>query len=120
MARQSRVSQNLKSIAGMALIGLWLFVLGGNLDDACGQLSRLVGVSADTTQTFGGLIAVGLTVLQVWQCYLFDRRELLLGLCKVLISFWPLLLVIGGAVLTGMASRTESKNLEEKIQRVSI
>jgi uncharacterized membrane protein len=112
--------RNLRSIAGMALIGLGLFVLGGNLSDACGQLARLVGISAATTQTFGGLIGVGLAASLVWRSYLFDRRELLLGLCKVLISFWPLLLVVAGTVLTAPASRTESKNLQEKIPGLSI
>ena len=120
MARQSRVSENLKSIAGMALIGLGLLMLSRNLSDACGQLSRLVGVSAEASQTFGVLTAVGLAAAQVCRCYLFDRRELMLGLCKVLISFWPLLLVVAGTVLTAPASRTESKNLQEKIPGLSI
>jgi hypothetical protein len=100
-----------RSIAGMGLIGLGLFVLAGNLADAVAQLSRFVGLSADTAQTFGGLIAVGLAASQVWRSYLFDRRELVLGIGRILISFWPLVLVMAGAVVTGMASRTESRNL---------
>jgi hypothetical protein len=105
---------------GVALIGLGLFILGGNLSDVAEQLSRLVGVSTDATQTFGELMAVGLAVSQIWRTYVFDRRELLLGVCRILISFWPLLLVMAGTILTGMASWTESRNLQEKIQDLSI
>ena len=115
MARQGRIFRNLRSVVGMGLIGFGIFVLGGNLSDACGQLSRLVGISAEASQTFGGLIAVGLAASQVWRSYMFERRELLLGVCRMLISFWPLLLVIAGAVLTEMASGTMRKNIQNKI-----
>src|SRR5271154_654695 len=119
MARQYRVLQRLKLIAGVGLIGLGLFVLCGNLADAAGRLSRLVGVRAEWGQAFGGLMAVGLTVLRVWQCYVFDRRELVLGVCRILISFWPMCLVIAGAVLTETASRTDAKNMQNKMQDLS-
>ena len=120
MARQWTVIQNFRSIAGMGLIGLGLFTLCGNLADVAARLSRLVGIGADASQTFGELTAFGLAALQVWRSYLFDRGELLLGVCRILILFWPVLLVIAGAVLTGTASRTESRNLQEKIQDLSI
>ena len=115
MAQQGRIFRNLRSVVGMGLIGFGIFVLGGNLSDACGQLSRLVGISAEASQTFGGLIAVGFAASQVWRSYMFERRELLLGVCRMLISFWPLLLVIAGAVLTEMASGTMRKNIQNKI-----
>jgi hypothetical protein len=115
MARQWRVFRILKSMVGIGLIGCGIFMLSGILSDACGQLSRLVGVNAEGSQTCGGLIAVGLAASQVWRAYVFDRRELLLGVCGILISFWPLLLVIAGAVLTGMASGTMPKNVQNKI-----
>lgn len=103
-----------QSIAGAALIGLGLFVVYGNLMDAAARLSRFAGISAGTTQTFGEVTAVGSAVLQVWQSYLFDRQELLRDLWWILISFWPLSLVIAGAVLTGTAARTKSKNIQNK------
>ena len=103
-----------KSIAGAALIGLGIFILHGNMIDAAARLSRFAGISAGTTQAFGEVTAVGLAALQVWQSYLFDRREFLRGFCEVLISFWPLLLVIAGAVLTEMASRRKSKKIQNK------
>jgi uncharacterized membrane protein len=109
-----------RSIVGMALIGLGLVLLFGNLSHASGQVSRIVGFSAEATQTFGELTAVGLAASQIWRSYLFDRRELLLGACRILISFWPLVLVMAGAVLTATASRTNSKNIQNKIQDLSI
>jgi hypothetical protein len=120
MAKQSRLFRDFRSIAGMAIIGLGLLMLGGNLSEIAAQMSRLVGVSAGAVQTFGELTAIGLAASQVWRAYLFDRRELLLGVGRILISFWPLLLIMAGAVLTGMASRTESRNLREKTQDLSI
>jgi hypothetical protein len=114
MARQWRVFRNLRSVVGMGLIVFGIFMLGGNLSDACGQLSRLVGISAEATQTFGGLFAVGLAAAQVWRFYVFDRTELALGVCGILVSFWPLMLVIAGAVLTGVASGTMPKNVQNK------
>jgi hypothetical protein len=114
MARRWRLYWNLKSVAGMGLIGFGLFVLSGSLSEVAAQLSRLVGINADATQKFGGLIAVGLAASQVWRCYLFDRRGLVLGVCGILMSFWPLLLVIAGAVLTGMGSRTTPNSIRDK------
>src|SRR5271168_5149087 len=93
-----------KSLVGMGLIGLGVFILCGSVADAAAQWSRLVGISADATQTLGELTAVGLALAQVWRSYLFDRRELLLDVWRILISFWPMVLVVAGAVLTGMAS----------------
>jgi hypothetical protein len=115
MAGQNTLFQKLKSVAGLALIGLAIFMLHGNLTDATARLSRLAGISAEATQTFGELTAVGLAALQVWRSYLFDRQEFLRSLCRILISFWPLVLVITGAVFTEMASRTKSENIQNKI-----
>jgi hypothetical protein len=119
MASRWRSLHNLSTIAGLGLVGIGSFILRGNLADVASQGSRLVGVSAETSQTFGGLIAIGLAAAQVWRSYVFDRRELALGVCRILISFWPVLLVIAGAALTGTASRTMPKNLQNKIQEVS-
>jgi hypothetical protein len=103
-----------KSIVGMALIGLGVLMLGGNLGDVAARMSRLVGVSAGAVQTLGELMAVGLGASQVWRSYLFERRELVLDVCRILISFWPLGMVIAGAVLAGTGSRMTPKNIQNK------
>jgi hypothetical protein len=120
MERRYRLLRDLKSIAGAALIGLGLFILCGNLVDAAARLSRLVGISADASQTFGEMIAVVLAASHVVQAYLFDRGEFLRGLCGILISFWPLLLVGAGMFLMGTSSRAESRNLPKNIREMSI
>jgi uncharacterized membrane protein len=109
-----------KTIAGMALIGLGLFVLSGNVADAAARLTSFVGISADATQAFGEVAAVGLAASRVVQCYLFDRAGFARSVCRILISFWPLCLVTAGAVLTATASQTNSKNIQNKIRGLSI
>jgi hypothetical protein len=103
-----------KSIAGAALIGLGLLILLGNLMDAAARLSRLAGISADAIQTFGELTVVGMAASQAFQAYLFDRGEFLRGLCGILLSFWPLLLVIAGMFLTGTSSRAETRDFPKE------
>jgi hypothetical protein len=109
-----------KTIVGMALIGIGLVILFGNVTNAAARLSGFIGVSADSTQTFGELTSVGLAASYAFQCLLFDRMGLARGVCKLLISLWPLLLVVAGAFLTGMASRRESRNLQKRIHDLSI
>ncbi len=106
MAGQFRLLQNSRWIVGMGLVGIGLFILWANLADTMAQWSQLVGISADAMEAVGELTAVGLAATQVWRAYVFDRRELLLGVCGILVSFWPLMLVAAGAVLTGMASES--------------
>ncbi len=90
-----------KSIAGAALVGLGLFILCANLPDAAARFGHLAGIRTDASQTFGEMIAVVLAASHVVQSYLFDRGEFLRGLCRILISFWPLLLVSRRNALDG-------------------
>lgn len=110
MARRDTLFRKLESIAGVALIGLGLFILCGNVHDAAVQFSRLAGIRGGTAEAFGELTAAGLAALQVWQSYLFDRQEFVRGVWRILISFWPLLLILAGTALTGMASWPMSKD----------
>jgi hypothetical protein len=98
--------RNSKSIAGIALIGLGLFILCGNLADTVARFSRLAGGCANAKQAFGGLVVAGLAVSQVWRAYVFNRRELVLCVWRLFASFWPLLVVMVGAVLMGTVSES--------------
>jgi|ERR1700693_1314947 hypothetical protein len=98
MAKQQKLFQNLKSTAGLALIGLGTFILYNNLAGAAAQLSRLLGISAGAANTLGVLIAVGLAASHALQAYFFDHQRFLRDLYHILISFWPMLVVIGGTV----------------------
>jgi hypothetical protein len=98
MAKQQKLFQNLKSIAGLALIGLGTFLLYNHLAEAAAQLSRLLGISAGAANTLGVLIAVGLAASHALPAYFFDHQQSLRDLYHILISFWPMLVVIGGTV----------------------
>jgi hypothetical protein len=120
MARRHGLFQNLSTIAGMALIGLGLFILFGNITDAAARLTGFIAVSADGTQTLGEVAALGLGASRVVQSCLFDRVGFARSVCKILISLWPLCLVTAGAILTATASQPNPKNIQTKIQDLSI
>lgn len=90
MASRRTLSQTLKSIAGVALVGPGLFILFGNLDGAAARLNHLLATTPG--EGFGVLSSVILAAS-------FDHQRLLQGLLQMLVSFWPLLFVSVGAVL---------------------
>ena len=97
MASQHRPSEGLKSIVGGALVGLGLHILFGNLDRVAEQLQHMLGTPA--WETLGVLPSAVLAASQAVQAYGLDQQEFLQTLLWMLISFWPLLLVILGTVL---------------------
>jgi hypothetical protein len=87
-----------KSIAGAALIGLGIFILYKNLDQAAIQLNHLFGTPREM---LGVLPTAVLAALRVLQAYASDHRRFVQGLFQhVFATFWPLLLVIAGTVLS--------------------
>jgi hypothetical protein len=110
MATQHTRVQNLKLIAGTALIGFGAFIQVENLTEAAGQVNHLFGISVQGTQTLGVLVALGLAASHALQAYFFDRQEFLRSLYQISLSFWPLLAVIAGAVLLsdGFAEKVEA------------
>ena len=97
MASQHRPSEGLKSIVGGALVGLGLHILFGNLDRVAEQLQHMLGTPA--WETLGVLPSAALAASQAVQAYGLDHQGFLQTLLWMLISFWPLLLVILGTVL---------------------
>ncbi|MGC2183510.1 MAG: hypothetical protein WA637_09545 [Terriglobales bacterium] len=95
MAGQQRTSESLKSIAGGALVGLGLHIWLGTLHGVASQLTHLLGISAGGT--LGLVPSVILTAAQAGRVYASDHQEFLLDVVRVLVSFWPLLLVLVGA-----------------------
>jgi hypothetical protein len=112
MARQHTIFQNLKSIAGAALVGFGAFILFGNLAETAAQLSHLPGTTADEAETLGVLVSAGLAASDALQAYLFDHQEFVRGLHRILISFWPHLLFIAGSVLLRDGFTDELKELQ--------
>ena len=90
-------AKGLKSITGAALVALGLLMLFANMDGVVSSMDGLASISAN--ETLGALPAVGLAVLHAVQTYSFDRVGFFSSLQQILVSFWPLLLVVIGAIL---------------------
>jgi hypothetical protein len=99
MTGQQTAFRRAKSMAGAALIGYGFFALHQNLAAAILQL-RMV-LDANGSEAFGVPSAVIQAISQISQAYAADQRGFLEGfLLLVLISFWPLLLVMVGTLLS--------------------
>jgi hypothetical protein len=117
MATQHTRFQNLKLITGAALIGFGVFIQSENFTEAAARVTRLLGMSAEGTQTFGVLVAVGLAASHMLQAYLFDHQEFLRSLYQIPLLFWPLLAVIAGTVLllNGFTEEVEKNRFDLSI-----
>ena len=97
MAAQQTTPRSLMSIAGAFLLAVGFLILFSNLDAAATQLTYATGnVGTRALETLPALILVLLHGLQV---YVFDHAGFLSGVLQFLVSFWPLILIIIGAVL---------------------
>ena len=99
MAKQSTSSRGLKAIVGATLLALGLLLLFANLDGVAARLSN--GSFTSPAASSGTLIELGLAGLRAAQSYVFDHPSFLSGLQQILVSFWPLILVILGIALLG-------------------
>ena len=97
MTRQHKTSESITAIAGGALVGLGLHILSGNLDTAGDQLRHLLGNTGG--DALGVLPSVVLASSQAAQVYALDHHGFLQCFLRMLLSFWPLLLVVVGTVL---------------------
>jgi hypothetical protein len=107
--------QNLKLIAGAALIGCGVFIQVENLTEAAAQVNHLLGISAEGTQTLGVWVAVGLAASHALQAYLFNHQDFLRSLYQISLSFWPLLAVTAATVLLRDGFTEEVEELHKKI-----
>ena len=98
MAKQMTSSRGLKAIMGATLLALGLLLFFANLD---GVASRLGGSFTSQVGSSFTLFELGLAGLRAAQTYFFDHASFLWGLQQILISFWPLVLVVMGITLLG-------------------
>lgn len=103
-ARQTS-SRSLKSILGAGIFVFGLFLLSINLDGIGAKASSMVGTWAETP---GLLSALALAGLHAVQAYTFDHAGFLSSLLRILVSFWPLLLIVVGATLLRHAFKGHS------------
>jgi hypothetical protein len=92
-----RASESLQSIAGGGLVGLGLHIWFGNLQGVASQLTHLLGASSG--ETLGLASSVIVAAAQAGRVYASDHQGFFLDVLRMLVSFWPLLLVIVGAGL---------------------
>ena len=93
MARQHKSTQRLRSIAGAAVIGLGLVLLFGKIDGPAAQLTHLLGTAGS-----GALDLLPYFVPVALQAYAFDHLRFSPCALHMLVSFWPLLHVLAGAI----------------------
>ena len=88
-----------RSLAGAALVGVGIFILHGNLDRAATEWTHLL--STIPGEALGVLPTVILAAPRVLQAYGADHQRFLQGFLRhIVVSCWPLLLVIVGTVLS--------------------
>jgi hypothetical protein len=97
MTRQGKPSEILKSIAGGTLVGMGLHILLRSVDRAATQMSHSLGANAG--EGLGLVPSAVLAASQAARVYAVDHLGLLQGVLRMLVSFWPLLLVIVGSLL---------------------
>jgi len=97
MADRRATSQSLKSIAGASLIAFGLVILFANLDGVAASLSNCARVYVH--EAVGILPALGLAALHAAQSYAFGHAGFLSSLLQILVSFWPVILILAGALL---------------------
>jgi hypothetical protein len=103
-----------KSIAGASLIGFGLFILYQNLAAAMMMLRHALGVNG--SETLGIPLAVIQTASQVLEIYTANHQQFLENfLHRMLVSSWPLLLVIAGTVLSRDSFLNTSTHCQEKM-----
>jgi hypothetical protein len=81
---------------GVALLALGVILFFTNLDELAATVSPSL---APSTHSFGGLLELGLAGLRAAQTYFFDHAKFQSDLYGILVSFWPLILMILGGVL---------------------
>jgi hypothetical protein len=103
MTAKQASPRSLKSIAGAILLALGFLLLFANLDAVAAQISSAAGIPA--THEPEALPALVLGTLHAVQSYVFDHSGFFSSLLQILVSFWPLILILIGGVLLRDAFR---------------
>lgn len=96
MAKRQTSSKRFHAVAGAILFSFGLTLLTANLDAVAAQVSTWLPSSPGS---LGAAIEIGLAGMRAVQAYFFDQPTFQAGLHAILVSLWPLILVIIGATL---------------------
>ena len=89
-------SKTTYTVAGALLFSFGLTLLTANLDAVAVQVSTWF---PSTPGSLGATIEIGLAGLRAVQTYFFDPSAFQEGFLAILVSLWPLILVIIGAIV---------------------
>ena len=103
MAAKQSTPRNLMSIAGAFLLAIGFLILFSNLDAAATRIAYATGNTGGRALEM--LPALILALLHGLQAYVFDHAGFLSGALQFLVSFWPLILILAGALLLRDAFR---------------
>lgn len=96
MATRQTSFRNTKAIVGSLLLSIGLFLSLANLDAVAARASNSFTPPAGL---LGTALEIALAALRAAQAYLFEPSSFHSALQQILLSFWPLILVIIGAAL---------------------
>jgi hypothetical protein len=96
MAKRQTSSKNFHAVGGALLLSLGLLMLFVNLDEVAARVGNCFSTTAGA---LGTIIELGLAGMRAVQTYFFDQPTFQAGLHSILLSLWPLILVIIGATL---------------------
>ena len=107
MAKRQTSSKSFHAVAGALLLSLGLLLLFANLDEVAAQVNHSFTSAGGS---LGTVIELGLAGMRAVQAYFFDQSTFQAGLHLILVSFWPLILVMIGATLLQNAIRKRLAN----------
>ena len=96
MAKRQTSSKSLHAVAGALLLSFGLLLLFANLDEMAAQINNSFTSAGGS---LGTVIQLGLAGMRAVHAYFFDQPTFQAGLHLILVSFWPLILVMIGATL---------------------
>jgi hypothetical protein len=96
MAKRQTPSKSFHAVAGALLLSLGLLMLFANLDEVATHISNSL---SPTPGALGAVVEIGLAGMRAVETYLFDQAAFHAGLRWILVSLWPLILVMIGATL---------------------
>jgi hypothetical protein len=94
MAKRQTPSSSFLAVGGALLLSLGLLLLFANLDEIAARIGN-----SSTGTSLTTVMELGLAGMRAVQAYVFDQPTFQAGLHTILVSFWPLILVIIGATL---------------------
>lgn len=96
MAKQQTLPKSLNAISGTIFVSVGLLLLFASFDQVAAHVRNPFTTPAPS---FGAMLDVGLVGLRAVQTYLFEPSSFQAGLHQILVSCWPLTLILLGAAL---------------------